>query len=111
MDKGIVKIVLNDTQITELYQLYDHLLNSFEIDSPHDLLLKGHVQELRDRLRKDMDKCQNKYTVWLKGTEACAFVQTWRGAIKPLPIYSAQIIQMIFNKLDQTAKQPRYAHR
>lgn len=107
MDKGIIKLHLSDAQITELYRVYDHLHQNFGVESPHDLLLKGHAKEIRDRLRAQVDKCQKKYTFPLTAVEACAFVQTWQDAMKPLPIYTANLIQHVFNQLDFTVKNRR----
>jgi hypothetical protein len=108
MDKGIVvKLQLKDAQMVELYRVYDQLHEHFGVNSPHDLLLKGHAKEMRDRLRAQVDKCQGKYTFSLTAVDACAFVQTWENAMKPLPHYTAQLIQSIFNQLDHSVKNRR----
>jgi hypothetical protein len=105
--KNIMKVKLKDGDMVELYTIYDRLQQTYPINGRHDLLMLGHITELRDRLRNMISKCAKRYTLKLEGTELLAFIQLWdRGSIE-VHAYLQGIIKAAINNIDHSIMQGR----
>lgn len=93
-------------RIEALHDIYNMLHDRFEVTTPHELLLKGHITAFRDKLQVMADKGQLRHTLSFNATEALAFVQLWQEGTVELQPYYALIIQAIFNILDKKIKTP-----
>lgn len=92
---------MSGDRIAALYHLYDGLWGNYTPDNAHELLLYGHITELKDKLEKMVARDQAKYTLSFNGTEALAFLQLWdKKDIRLAPI-QALMIQSVFDKLYQ----------
>lgn len=87
-----------------LCSTYEALAEIYAPEGAHELLLFGHITELRDKLLKMVDCDQHRYTLSLTGTESLAFVQVWDPKPVALPIRGARVIQFVFDKLDHKVK-------
>ena len=93
-------------RIEALHDIYNMLHDCFEVTTPHELLLKGHIIAFRDKMQAMDEKGQLRHTLSFTATEALAFVQLWEDGTVELQPYYALIIQSIFNNLDKKIKTP-----
>jgi len=103
----VVSFSMTSDMTEALCDTYEGLAEIYNPEGPHDLLLFGHITELRDKLKKMVDNDQHKYTLSFTGTEALAFVQVWEPKPVALPIRGSRVIQFIFDKLDHKANNNR----
>jgi len=108
MSKGLVRVKMSGDRQAELYKLYDGLWGCYEPDNAHELLLYGHISELRDILERMADREQAKYTLTFTALQALAFVQLWEPKPYALTPLRALIIQSIFNELDKKVNRGRF---
>jgi hypothetical protein len=106
MDKRVT-VRLVKIQVEELYWVYDQLHGLWNVSNQHEALLIGHISELRNKLRKIVDRCNKGCSLTLEGTELLAFVQVWEPENIGLTEFQARIIQIIFARLDGVNKQRR----
>ena len=99
-NRSFVKVQLKDAQMVELYTIYDRLNNNYPVNSRHDLLMLEHISALRDRLRKMIGKCAQRYTLKMEGAELVAFTQLWERSNLDMSAYLGRIIQLIFSKIN-----------
>jgi len=107
MAKGLIKIKMNARDFKELYMVYDVLLTIYTPENSHELLLMGHITELREKMgERHVDV--TSYTMTLCGTEALAFMQLWAPKDIALTPLQGRVIQEIFNALDKEMKNPNF---
>jgi hypothetical protein len=101
MDRALIQVKMDGSRLNEIFVLYNNIWATYEPLNAHELLIKGHITQMRNRLYVMKVKEQLKYTLSFGPVEALAFVQLWESAPFSLSPYQAQIIQSIFNILDK----------
>lgn len=110
MAKEIIAIKMSGELLGILYQIYDDVFYQYPVlGTDHTQLMMGHIVEFRDKLHKMVEKDQQRNTLSFGLTESIAFVQLWEEPQVTLKEYEAQVIRMIFEKLDKKAKSPQHS--
>ena len=98
-----IRVRISHQRVTALRDICSDMLNTFQPENDHQVLLREYMLELRHKLQNLAAKNQETYTITLSGTEAIAFYQLWQTMDVQEDRYAALVIDGMIKKLSALA--------
>jgi len=103
MAQRTVRIRINFQRLESLYHICTDMTDEFAPRDEHGYLLREYLLELHHKLRKMLERKQERYTLNLVGTESIAFYQLWKRLDLQNDQYANVIVGSIMGKLSALA--------